>query len=258
MPHQKIPRTIEEEVIISSPDKKNIYVTIGHPSGKPKGMVVFVHGLASTALWPTMLLGSHYFRTKGYAYCRINLYDWRPNARTLMTSDLLQHSKDTDTVVKYLRRRNFSTIFAIGHSFGGLVLLQSNTAAFCAMSLWDCSSFISHPPERWLKKDKATGATYLVGGCELLMPKRYVKGMERFPNELELISEIEAPCQICYAGGKDGVLVESSKRYFKHLNQEKELVAIPHASHSFTEEGISEVLFDKTKRWFQQQLKRRA
>lgn len=241
---------IEEEVAIPTPDKKKIYATIGHPTGKPKGMVVFVHGLASTALWPTMLLGSWYFRKKGYAYCRVNLYYWKPKARTLMTSDLLQHAKDTDTVVAYLKRRGFKNIFAVGHSFGGLTLLQAKTSAFSAMSFWDMSSFISFPPKFWFRKDKASGATYTRGSYELLMSKRYLKGITQFPDELKLISKIKVPCQICYAAGEGAMLVESSKRYYAHLSADKELVAIPHASHSFTEEGIAEKLFSKTEKWF--------
>ena len=243
-------KKIEETLIITSPNKKKIYTTIGYPKRKSKTLVLFVHGLASTELWPTMLLGSWYFRKLGYAYCRINLYDWRPGARSLMTSDLLQHSLDVDTVAAVLQKKGFSKILAVGHSFGGLTLLQSNTAAFKAISLWDISSFISHPPKKRFKTVRSSGAIYLPGACELLMSDKFRQGMVNFPNELELISKIKIPTQICYAAGKNAVLIESSKRYFKNLQTKKELVAIPNASHSFTEEGKSEQLFKKTDRWF--------
>jgi alpha-beta hydrolase superfamily lysophospholipase len=252
MSQAKQRQPIEEDVAVKSPDKKKIYVTIGHPKGKPKGIVVFVHGLASTALWPTMLLGSWYFRRKGYAYCRINLYDWRPGARSLMTSDLRQHTRDVDTVIRYLKKQGFSRVFAIGHSFGGLTLLRADTAELKALSLWDISSFISYPPKKWFRKDKATGATYMIGSFELFLSKRYQQGIATFPNELTLISKITTPCQICYAAGKEAMLVESSKRYFENLRGSKELVAIPNASHSFTEEGVPEKLFSKTEKWFKQ------
>lgn len=242
-------RSREEELVFTAPDGKKIYTTIGYPKGKPKGMVLFVHGLASTSVWPTMLLGSWSLRRKGYAYCRINLYDWREGARSLRTSDLRQHARDVDTVAKQLRRRGFKSLFAIGHSFGGLTLLLTDTSAFKAVSLWDPSSFIQYPPRFWLRTDKATGARYSGGSYELLMSNRFIRGMERFPNELKLISKMRAPCQICFAEGKDAMLIESSKRYFAHLNVTGELVGIPNASHSFTEEGIGEVLFRRTARW---------
>lgn len=245
----KIP---EKQLVITTPDKKKIYCTLGLPSGKPKGMVVFVHGLASTELWPTMLLGSWYFRRKGYAYCRVNLYDWRPGGRSLMGSDLLQHSRDTDTVAKYLHKHGYKRLFAVGHSFGGLTLLQAKTEMFQAISLWDISSFITYPPKKWFKTDPKTGAVYIRGGCETPMSKRYIKGITKFPNELELISKIRAPCQICYAAGKNAMLVQSSKRYFAHVRSEKELVPVPNASHSFTEEGVGECLFRSTERWFRE------
>jgi len=241
---------IEEQVVIATPDKKKIYTTLGYPAGRPKGMVVFIHGLASTEYWPPMLLGSWYFRKRGYAYCRVNLYDWREGARTLMSSDLLQHSKDTDTVVKCLRRRGYKRLFGVGHSFGGLTLLRANTAAFNAISLWDMSSFISHPPKKWFRKVRNTSASYMTGSYELLMSERYKSGMENFPDELELASKIKVPTQIAYAAGKNATLIVSSKRYFENLNCAKELIAIPDTSHSFTEEGKANILFRKTEKWF--------
>ena len=198
-----------------------------------------------------MLLGSWFFRNLGYTYCRINLYDWRPGARSLMTSDLRQHSYDVDTVAAYLKKKGYSKIFAIGHSFGGLTLLQSKTAAFTAISLWDLSSFITYPPAKRFRKDGNSGAIYMSGAYELLMSKKFIKGITDFPNELELISAIKTPTQICYAAGKSAMLIESSKQYYQHIQAKKELVKIPNASHSFTEEGKSELLFTKTADWFQ-------
>ena len=153
----------ERQVVITAPDNAKIYTTIGVPTKPTKKIVVFVHGLASTELWPPILLGSWYFRKHGFAYCRINLYDWRQGARTLMKSDLRQHSRDTDTVVRYLKRRGYNSIYAVGHSFGGLTLLQSTHQAFKAMSLWDISSFLSFPPTKWFQKDRHSGARYMVG-----------------------------------------------------------------------------------------------
>jgi len=46
------------------------------------------------------------------------------------------------------------------------------------------------------------------------------------------------------------MLIDSSKRYFERLARPRSLEAIPGASHSFTEEGVGEVLFPKTSKWF--------
>lgn len=243
--------SLESTVIVPAPDGKRIYTTIGHPKRKPQGVVLFVHGLASTELWPPMLLGSWFFRRNSFAYCRISLYDWRPGARTLMTTDLLQHAEDVDTVTRYLRSQRIGPVFAVGHSFGGLTLLASDTSRFRAMSLWDCSSFITHPPAKKLHKDRNSGATYMPVGFELLVSPRFRRGMEKFPDELSLASSIKIPTQVCYADGPEAVLVESSKRYFEHMRCPRSLEAIPRATHSFTEEGVDKILFRKTLRWFQ-------
>jgi hypothetical protein len=74
--------------------------------------------------------------------------------------------------------------------------------------------------------------------------------MEQFPNELELISRIKVPVQICYAQGPQAILQGSSKRYYNHIRAERELVAVDGASHSFVEEGLGDVLFERTMKWF--------
>lgn len=241
----------ESTVVIPAPDGKSIYTTVGLPEVRPKGMVLFVHGLASTEFWHPMLLGSWFFRRRGYAYCRINLYDWRPGARSLMSTDLLQHAADVDTVTRYLRRKRLGPVFAIGHSFGGLTLLASDNSKFHAMSLWDCSSFISYPPQKWFRKDRSSSATYLKGAFELLLSPRFRRGIERFPDELSLAAKVKVPTQICYAAKPGSFLIDSSKRYFEHLSCPRALEAIPEATHSFTEEGVDKILFRRTLRWFQ-------
>ncbi len=242
---------LEKEVIFIAPDRKRIYTTIGYPSEKSKGIVLFIHGLASSELWPPMLLGSWYFRKRGYAYCRLNLYHWKKGARTLMTSDLKQHSQDVNTVVRRLKDRGFKAIYGVGHSFGGLTLLQTLTDRFSALSFWDCSSFIEHPPNSWFHSTPSLNSRYLIGsGSELLLSERFEQGMIQFPCELTLISNIKTPSQMCYAAGDGALLVESSKRYYKHLTSRKELVAIAGATHSFSEEGVANELFKRTEKWF--------
>ena len=77
-----------------------------------------------------------------------------------------------------------------------------------------------------------------------------MKGMLKFPDEHSLARKLTIPTQICYAAGPDGLLIDSSQEYFQALQCEKELCPIPKASHSFTEEGVSEDLFRKTLQWF--------
>lgn len=242
----------EKELIVKTADKKNIYCTLGQPDKPSKSIVLLVHGCASTELWPTMLLASWYFRKHGYAYCRINLYHWKEGARSLMKSDLLTHSKDTDVVAGKLKRLGYKNIYAVGHSFGGLTLLRVDHTLLRAMSLWDISSFKKYPPDKRIKRQAKTGAHYFVGAYELLLSKRFMNGMLRFPDEHLLAAKISIPTQVCYADGEEGLLIDSSQQYFDALNCKKELFGVAGASHSFTEEGLGPKLFAKTKKWFDQ------
>lgn len=245
---------MEQEFNIPSKDGKTIYCTLAMPSSAPLGTVVFVHGFTSTADWPTMLLGSWYFRSMGYACCRINLYSWRENARTLMTSDLQTHAEDVDQVVRELRKVGHNKFFAIGHSFGGITLLLTDTAQFNAISFWDPSSLLQYPPTRSYTKIGDTELHYSKGSFEVLISQRYKEGIENFPNELELMSKVTTPSQIVYADSPQAILQESSRRYFEHVTAEKDLVAIPGASHSFTEETACKSLHEHTLRWFSRYL----
>jgi alpha-beta hydrolase superfamily lysophospholipase len=243
-------KRIEEGIFFKTPDGKKIYGTLGYPEKTTDSVVLFVHGLASTEYWPPMLLGSWYMRSKGFAYCRINLYWYENDARTLMTSSLQDHASDVDIVVKVLKRKGFKKVYAVGHSFGGLTLLLSSTDAYSAISLWDCSSLISYNPLQQLKPIKGSSLMFMNGFFELVMSKKYMNGIKKFPNELDLAAKINCPVQVCYAAGKKAVLIESSKRYYDTITAKKELVAIEGASHSFTEEGTSEELFKKVYKWF--------
>ena len=59
-----------------------------------------------------------------------------------------------------------------------------------------------------------------------MMSDRYLRGILDFPNELELISQVKAPTQVCYAAGKAAILAKSSERYFNYLQTDKMLVGI--------------------------------
>lgn len=239
---------MEKRLKIACDKNKLIYGTLNYKNPRPGKLVILVHGLLGYEDWAPLLEASRYFSKKGFAVFRFNLYHWEKGARRFRETTLSQHSRDLETVINYFKKK-YNSIFVAGHSYGGLTVLNADVSDVTAVALWDPSSFIEHPPTyfRYSKKFKKY---ILPGAFDVLVEKKYVDNLKKYPYELDLISNIKKPVFIAYANGKDAVLKRSSKRYFKHANEPKELLSVPGASHCFREEGVAEVLFAGTVKFF--------
>ena len=239
---------MQKRIKIPLQGNKLLYGTLSYKESKPTRLVILVHGLFDSEDTALFVKAAQYFNQRGFAVFRFNLYHWEEGARRFRDTTLSGHSKDVDTVASYFKKR-FKSIFLVGHSYGGLTVMRSNLDYVSAISLWDPSSLIAHPPS-YYKYSRKYGKYLYRGSTDVLVEKKYVEDLRRFPDELEVIAGIEPPLQIAYAAGKEGVLIESSKRYFKYANDPKQLLPIKKASHSFREEGVSKILFKEVLSWF--------
>ncbi len=85
---------------------------------------------------------------------------------------------------------------------------------------------------------------------KIIVGEKYVQSIKNFPNELELISNINCPTQICYADSKHAALKKAAHRYYKYAKEPKELVGIKGAGHCFIEGETGNKLYEKTANWF--------
>ncbi|MEK7648646.1 MAG: alpha/beta fold hydrolase [Patescibacteria group bacterium] len=233
------------ECLIKIRLNKKIHLTgrLRGPLKKP--LVIFVHGLTGNMDEHIFYNGARYFEGHGISSFRFNLYDWTQGTRKLDISTLALHASDLDFVVKYFRKRGAKKIFVVGHSYGGPTIMKSKDKDFQGVIFWDPSFFTLKYflESKWLPSIKM----YLCRWAyPVLLSKKYVEEARR-TNTLALIQKLAMPIKIITAG--KGVLVKTSKKYFKALNVPKELVILDGATHCFDEDGYEEKLFSETLSW---------
>lgn len=242
---------MDQDLQIKTPDGKTIIGQLGYVGKRPEALVVLSHGLAGNEDWPPLLQAYRHFKSCGFAAAKINFHHWDGRARKLHETCISQCAEDLRTTVNDLKNRGFEQVFLVGHSFGGLVVLRAQIEEARAVSLWDPTSALDYPADYFFQTGAGLGQDVLEGGMTYLAGTRYRSDLKELPNELEMIKELGCPVQICFADGPKGVLKRSSRRYFEAAKGDKELVAVPDASHCFVEEDAERLLLRKTSAWFQ-------
>ncbi len=230
--------------------EKFIYGTLNYSNSANDKLVIFVHGLFDNEISQLMFNAGHYFSKNNFSSFRLNLYHFKPDSRHFSECTLSQHSLDLEKVIDYFKPK-YKFIFLVGHSFGGLTVINANLENVTAVSLWEPSSFISCPPNLYIKYNEKVKKYIFNIGYDIVVEEKFMNDLNSYPNELELIKKIKCPVQIAYADGPKGGQIESSIRYFKNItHNEKNLLPIYGASHSFREENTEEKLYNKTAEWF--------
>jgi esterase/lipase len=240
----------EQQVLISTNDGHTIYCTLGTPSAPTKAVVLVVHGFTGGEYGVTQVLTSMKLQEEGLAYCRVNLYGWQEGARKMNESDFLTHSKDVDEVAKYLREElGYTKVFAAGHSFGGIVLLQLDHSLYNGYCFQDISTVNGKSLSDYAVYDETTQQYYLEYGIRIQISERYLKGIMEFPDQYELAAKIPVPVQVVHATGKTAGLEEVAKQYYQAITTKKEIVAIE-GGHCFYELTAREAMPKAVAKWF--------
>jgi pimeloyl-ACP methyl ester carboxylesterase len=204
-----------------------------------------MHGLTSSIQEPIIQNGSKYFAKKWFTTYRFNFYGNETNARKLGKTTLKNHITDTNKVIKYFKEQWHNNIFLIGHSFGWLTILYTNTKNISWIILRDPSiggkelldDVTYDIKTRSYSIDRGDGYKYIIGS------KMY-KDFSIEPKEhLMQITRIHLPTKIICA---EKWLQKAGKKYYKTVSNPKEFSIIPWASHCFNEEGTEEKLFEET------------
>jgi dienelactone hydrolase len=164
------------------------------------------------------------------------------------------HVKDFDAVVEYLRSKKVQQLFAIGHSYGGLTILQSASKLDGAV-LWDPThGNVFHKSEslKWQKNSrlKIVGELRLyLDGWGYIEPKAIDDEQKIMGDTTSLAAHKGYPLKIIAAG--KGIMTDLQQKYIKVADEPRELVIIDEAGHQF--EDSDEVvlrLFQETGSWF--------
>ena len=236
---------MEKKVSIKTPDDHVIYGVLNSPQEKTDKLVVFVHGFTGNCQEHHFFNGAKFLKAKGIASYRFDLYSGEKKGRTFTDCDTQTHVDDLKTVFEHFKDQ-FSKIYLVGHSFGGMVVLESKLDV-SGIVLWDSSHADSNIGDDMYEYSEGLGAYLLKWGVVYVVGKKMYEDKLQYTSPEILMSYVKCPIKVICAG--KGVLVNGGKEYFELAKEPKAFAIIEGAGHTFDEEGTEDELFKETIDW---------
>lgn len=253
-----MPQPTRTDIILTPPHGRKTSADARFlPDGKPKPVVIFVHGFKGFKDWGCWSLLADYFAQAGFVFIKLNLSH---NGTTLQSDDLVDmeafgnnnfslEMTDLDTLLNFLfsdecafkTEMDLNKIGMIGHSRGGgLVLLKAaEEPRIKAVATWaSVSSMNPGYGEDILQKWKTEGVLYnLNTRTNMQMPLKYQlyedfqANQERFDVKLAA-SKLTQPLLIIH-GDNDAVVPEERAYELQQARPDAEILIVTGANHSF-------------------------
>lgn len=239
----------EKDWKIKMGDGHFIYGSLVLPSKPAKKLVIFSHGLLGHQDQHIFFNGARYFRNKGIATFRFDLYSDKPKARHFEETTIQSYGKDLNEVAKSLRQQ-FAQIFLVGHSFGGTALLFTDPQLVDGYVFWDASYIDQAFSKGWDNEvvyDKKLGVFIADWGARHLIGKKLTDYIKDFPDCGKLIKKITKP-KLFISAGKRGNW-EGCKKYLTRASLPKRLINIKGADHNFNRLVDEDKLLEETWKW---------
>ena len=232
---------MEQELHIPLQDLKTAYGILRGDYTMP--LIIFVHGLTSDKNEPKFYNGSRYFDKQGCATFRWSQYSWQNDARKLHECTMSLHGKDLEAICAYFRMQGVKRIILVGHSMGALIILHADQRYFNEVIFWDGS----YKVERWLEGPdvvvEGIKARFIDCGFYAPLSDALVEELKNTDYE-EKLKNLQLPFSLIYAG--EGALLDGYDAYWKAAAHPHKRDILPKAGHNFDEEGIEDLLFQKT------------
>jgi len=250
-------RSVPEEVLrIPLPDAPGLHIKGGLRGSLDSPVVVMMHGRPGSGNGLLQYLGARYLHEQGLSTLRLWMYDWEPGTRNLLDCTLDTHVHDFEAVVTYLRAQGVKTLFAEGHSYGGITILKSSAKLDGAV-LWDPthSGYWLERPDGDPEFPERTIGEFSIGlvGASSVIARKSDDYDHALADTTEWAAHKGYPLEVISAG--KGVMVHLGEQYVDVADEPKKHVVIADARHSF--EDSDEVLlqlFKETADWFKENL----
>jgi dienelactone hydrolase len=244
----------EEILEIPLPKEKGLHIKAILRGKMASPMVVMVHGLPGEGNELLQFLGARYLAEAGYNSLRLFLYSWDEGTRNLVDCTIETHADDFDTVTDYLKKHGVDTVFAEGHSYGGLTILRSRSKLNGAV-LWDPSHGLSFQDPALISyyennhTKEVDGLKLYLNGPGYIEPKAITTEQQNLGDNSSWAANKRYPLKIISAG--DGVMVNLHKMYIDAADSPKQHSIISGAHHLFEDsDDVMFELFAQTAEWF--------
>jgi dienelactone hydrolase len=246
---------LEQQVTIPIPDS-DLHMTSVLRGSWEQPVVVMLHGLSGSNTSALQYVGSQYLAEHGYATLRVALYDHSPGTRDLRDCTVATHAADFDTAVAFVRQQKAPAVLGVGHSYGGLSILQSR-AELDGAALWDPSHFAcSYASTAASKPGTYTdlpeqGVRVYFDGRGRIDPLAMIA--ERSAHKDDGYDAAKKPYPVLFVAAGDGVLAPYVTAYAEAAHPSADLHVVKDATHNFLDsDAVLDDLVTVTKDWFDQ------
>lgn len=242
----------EEYIRITAADENGIYGKLR--SRNNKNLILHLHGMTHNMNHMLEIMGAGFFTEHGFDHYRIGFYERMPDSRKLDTITLADHVKDIQSVLTHFKP-HYEKIFITAHSLSGLCTLIANPdvdgislwdPAFDVTHFWDVAGCLTHIPQH--------NVYHMDYGNVFVISENIVEEIKNYPDEecLTLAQEISTPTQMIIP--EMSIFLASPHtspdNYKDAFAGEFTLQRMEKATHTFSEIGNQEKLFEETLRWF--------
>lgn len=198
------------------------------------------------------------FEKKGISSLRVSFYGDGEDQRNINDYDVNNCAEDIDVIVDYVKGKGTQWVSTVGHSYSGMAIVYSKKQQFDGAVLWDPSHTDGYSTleaqfnlKKDFKYDKELDAYVSALGSGYVISRKVFENYE--PGSVEKSKRFKVPTLIINAGYSKA-MQDYGKKYADSINAPTEQTVIPNVSHSFTEDGAMEKLFELTTEWIQKQV----
>lgn len=236
---------MEKNITIQTSDDHLIYGTLNARKEKTQKLIIFVHGFTGHANEHFLYSASRFFPQHGFDTFRFNLYWFEDKARSLNTATVGEHISDFRTVYEYFKKE-YTEIYAVGHSLGAQIIVRVHIPELKAISLWEPSVEVSQMCKN-MKYVPALDVYIETSYVDMVVGKNFVEQAKTFPILSSILPTVTTPTQVIGAAlaGED-----TAQAYFDQLTCKKEIHTIQGSGHTFDEGTAVQELLNRTLGWF--------
>ncbi|NNN21648.1 MAG: alpha/beta hydrolase [Acidimicrobiales bacterium] len=205
---------------------------------------------------------SRFFDEQNIATLRVSFYGDGDKQRNIGDFDVKTNAADIDTIVNYAKQKGSDWVCVIGHSYSGMAIVYSKKQAFDAAVLWDASHTDGYnEPQAKQNLDKDFSYIPELDSYVSARGPGYVLSRKVFenyaPGSNAMARNFKIPTLVINASQSGNVMRQFGEDYANSIDAETKHVAIPGASHPFTEDGAMEQLYKVTTDWIKSQSNKR-
>lgn len=235
---------MQTEIQLKTPDNHVIYGTLDSKE-KSQSLIIFVHGITGNQNEHQYFNAAPFFTEKGFDAFRFDFYPREPNVRSLSEISITSHTQDLKLIIDNFKEK-YQDLILIGHSLGGLVILNTDLTDISKIVLWDPTTGFSDIKEKQGSYSSDLDKYILHWGMDIIVSKQLIEEWKSLDIN-NLVEKLNTPCKFIFAGNTDKHKLWQP--FLEKIKTKNEIVEIENATHCFTEEGTEQKLFQETFNW---------